>query len=306
MRAQYLTGAAPWYNAVAGRIGERVMLTRDHGYLKLRTEPAGEASRSLEQEGYAVLRGVLDREACTALRAELESVYRTWPRDGRNARRPAEEDEDFRYEMLNRSARAQAAVAHPAILAAIEPLLGEDCHVIANTCWRNPPRAHNTHGGGFWHIDAGPHVPHDPSIAWDERIPYPVFAIGAHIYVEDCGLESGPTGVIPGSHKSGVSPPRDRASDDSLTWNGRGVLPLLAKAGDVALFVSDVWHRRMPTLPGDRGRFFLQVHYGRRDLAQRIRTTAANPQLSAEAIARAQTERERRLIGLHAAFFYDG
>ena len=56
---------------------------------------------------------------------------------------PLEEAEDFRYEMLNRCAAAQRTVGHPAILAVIEPLLGEDCHVIANTCWRNPPRAAN-------------------------------------------------------------------------------------------------------------------------------------------------------------------
>ena len=72
-------------------------------------------------------------------------------------------------------------------------------------------------------------------------------------------------------------------------------------------FVSDIWHRRMPTKLGkDRGRFFLQVHYGRRDIAQRILTTEAANQLSEEAIARAETERERRVVGLHPAFFYDG
>ena len=43
----------------------------------------------------------------------------------------------------------------------------------------------------------------------------------------------------------------------------------------------------------------------RRDLAQRIRTTDAVNQLSAEAIARAETDRDRTLIGLHGPFFYD-
>jgi ectoine hydroxylase-related dioxygenase (phytanoyl-CoA dioxygenase family) len=282
------------------------VLSRDFGYLRLRAAGENEASRCLEAEGYAVLRGAFERDAIDALRREIDAVYEARPADGRNARRPADEDEDFRYEMLNRSALAQAAVGHPTILAAIEPLLGEDCHVIANTCWRNPPRAHHSHGGGFWHIDAGPHIPRDPSIPWDDRIPYPVFAIGAHIYLADCPLESGPTGVIPGSHKSGSFPPRDRVADVDLEWNGRKVLPLVAAAGDVALFVSDVWHRRLPTGPGDCGRYFLQVHYGRRDIAQRIRTTAAVNHLAPEAVARARTARERTLIGLHPPFFYDG
>jgi hypothetical protein len=72
------------------------------------------------------------------------------------------------------------------------------------------------------------------------------------------------------------------------------------------LFVSDVWHRRLPSLPGDPGRFFLQCHYGRRDLAQRLRPTSESNQLSDEAQARATTRREQTLIGLHRPFFYDG
>ncbi|MEZ5559236.1 MAG: phytanoyl-CoA dioxygenase family protein [Pseudomonadales bacterium] len=283
------------------------MLQRVRGYLLPRRGAAGAASAELQELGYTVLRGVLDRTEVATLRADLERVYAEYPADGRAAAvRDPEEDEDFRYQMFNRSAAAQAVIGHPRILETIEPLLGEDCHVIANTCWRNPPRAHNQHGGGFWHIDAGPHVPRDPGIPWDDRIPYPIFAIGAHIYVADCPLASGPTGVIPGSHKSGQPPPRERFDDVHLSWNGQGVVALEAAAGDVALFVSDVWHRRLPTGEGDRGRFFLQAHYGRRDIAQRVLTTAEVNQVSAAALARATTPRARTLIGLHEPFFYDG
>ncbi len=91
--------------------------------------------------------------------------------------------------------------------------------------------------------------------------------------------------------------------DDTLTWNGTGPVRVIAKAGDVSLFVSGAWHRRLPSLEGDPGRFFLQVHYARRDIAQRIRTTGRANHLSPDAIARATTSRERTLIGLHAAGF---
>ncbi len=57
---------------------------------------------------------------------------------------------------------------------------------------------------------------------------------------------------------------------------------------------------------GGDGRLFLQVHYGRRDIAQRIRTTDEVHHLSPEAVERATSERERTLIGLHAPYFYDG
>jgi hypothetical protein len=135
-----------------------------------------------------------------------------------------------------------------------------------------------------------------------------VFALGVHIYLMDCALEDGPTGVIPGSHLSGRPPPKGRHLDNDLDYEGQGVTPFIVKAGDAGLFVSDIWHRRMPTQDGDHGRFFLQVHYGRRDIAQRILTTADVNQLSPEAIARAQagSERDRRVVGLHPAFFYDG
>jgi hypothetical protein len=140
----------------------------------------------------------------------------------------------------------------------------------------------------------------------EPRIPYPVFAIAAHLYLWDCPIDAGPTGVIPGSHTSGQAPPPERLADETLEWAGRGMVPVLAEAGDVALFVSDIWHRRMPLGPHDPGRMFVQCHYGRRDMAQRIRPTSVVNHLSDEALARARTRRERTLVGIHPLGFYDG
>jgi ectoine hydroxylase-related dioxygenase (phytanoyl-CoA dioxygenase family) len=274
-------------------------------YLQPRTEPAPLESEQLEREGYAIIRGLLSHADVTELGQEIAAVFERDPPDERGRRSP-EDAAMFRYAMLNRSAAAQRAIGHPALLAVIEPLLGEDCHIIANTAWRNPAGQPGSHGGQSWHIDAGPHIPLPEGVRWPADIAHPVFAIGVHIYLEDCAIEDGPTGVLPGSHLSGRPPPADRLFDDELDYEGRKVEPLLTKAGDAGLFVSDVWHRRMPTRDGDRGRFFLQAHYGRRDIAQRLATTAARNQLSPEAIERAMTERERRLIGLHPAGFYDG
>ena len=94
--------------------------------------------------------------------------------------------------------------------------------------------------------------------------------------------------------------------DSNLDYEGQKVVPLITKAGDAGLFVSDIWHRRMPTQAGDHGRFFLQVHYGRRDIAQRLLPTAAVNQLSPEAVGRARTARQKSVIGLHPMLFYDG
>ncbi len=257
------------------------------------------ASAQLEAEGWALLTGVLSPAEVAELTAEIDTVYAATNPDVRyrEADRP-----DFRYEMYNRSPAAQRAIAHPAILAAIEPLLGEDCHVIANTCWRNPP----DFPGGPWHCDAGPHVPRPDGVPWDDRIPYPVFVIGAHLWLSDVTVADGPTAVIPGSHRSGRLPPRDRVNDPDLSYEGRTAVAPEAAAGDVLLFVSDSWHRGTPSLPGGQGRLFLQCHYGRRDIAQRVLTTDAVNHVAPEARERIGSEREAQLLGLHQPFFYDG
>ena len=283
------------------------MLTRRGGYLHWRPDDEGPTdSLRLQRDGWTLLDGVLDAAEVAELAAEIRRVYVDVPADRRRPARDPAELEQFRYEMLNRAEACLRVAGHPRILEVVEPLLGEDCHVIANTAWWNPADVEHTHGGGRWHIDAGPHLPRAEGIPWDERIPYPVFAVAAHILLQDCPLASGPTGIIPGSHTSGRAPPPDRLGDPTLTWNGVSPVVLEAFAGDVQLFVSDVWHRRMPTGPGDQGRLFLQVHYGRRDIAQRLRTTTEVNHLSADAMRWVADERARSLVGLHPPFFYDG
>jgi Phytanoyl-CoA dioxygenase (PhyH) len=279
------------------------MLTRSSGLLSLRSDPVPASVERLQSDGYVVLDGVFVEEEIAALCADVERVFEEYPPDERGD--TPEQSTPFRYEMLNRSGVVQRAVGHPRLLEVVEPLLGEDCHVIANTAWWQRP-GENDHLGRFWHIDGGPHVPRDPTVSWDTRIPYPVFAVAAHLYLWDCPIEAGPTGLIPGSHTSGQAPPMERLADGDLEWNGQGAVPIVARAGDVALFSSDIWHRRMPSGPHDPGRMFVQCHYGRRDIAQRIRPTSSVNHLSAEALARAQTPRERTLAGYHPLGFYDG
>jgi len=283
------------------------MLRKVGGYLISKPSAAApSASQQLEQEGFVLLQGLLGAEEIDLLRSEITEIFTNLPPDGRSKERSDEDDLMFRYEMLNRSAACQRMIAHSAILEVIEPLLGEDCHVIANTAWRNPAGHSGGHKGQAWHIDAGPHVPLPPGTQWPVDIPHPVFAIGCHVYLQDCNEADGPTGVIPGSHLSGRPPPRDQLFDETLSYEGQSAIPLIAKAGDVGLFVSDVWHRRMPTQNNDQGRFFLQIHYGRRDIAQRIRTTHDAHQLSPEALARMNDDRDKTIAGIHTARFYDG
>ncbi|MEZ6194549.1 MAG: phytanoyl-CoA dioxygenase family protein [Planctomycetota bacterium] len=282
-------------------------LRRAFGLFTLHDEPVPPETEQLQREGHALLRGVFAGEELRALREEIEEIYATCPGDRRAGIVDDNAASAFRYQMYNRSARCQEAMGHPRILEVIEPLLGCDCHAINSTAWRNPaglvddPEAYY-----FWHIDGGPYVPRPPGLDWPDAIPYPIFVIGSHIFLEDCRLEDGPTTVVPTSHRSGELPPKALRYEEHLEYRGHGPVSLVAEAGDVAFFVSDVWHRRRLPTADSRGRFFLQTNYGRRDIAQRILTTEEVHHASEDALARATTPRQRTLIGIHPACYYDG
>ena len=140
------------------------MIRRMGKNLGLLTAPVPDASVELERDGCTIIRGVLDAATVTALVDEADRVFQDAPPERNRSDR-----EEFRYQLLNRSELALRTLGHPRILEVIEPLLGNDCHVIANTLWRNPPEF----GGGPWHCDAGPHVPRPPDVAVGRSHPIP-------------------------------------------------------------------------------------------------------------------------------------
>ena len=267
---------------------------------------APDASYALEKDGHVILPGVFDSASITALREEIEGVFDLLPGDERLGCMDEARKAMFRYEMFNRSALAQQALSHPRMLEVVEPLLGDDCHVIANTVWRNPADREHAPNGQQWHVDGGPYLARPPGTPWPENIDYPIFVITAHVYLEAVGIADGPTAVLPGSHRSGGLPPHERMWDTDLTYEGRVGEMHLVEPGDVSMFVSDTWHRRMPLLEDNTGRFFMQVVYARREIAQRIVPSERCNPASAEARERAQSLRERQLIGIHDPGFYDG
>ena len=268
--------------------------------------PAPEGSVALERDGNYLLRAEFSPLEVERLRADILEVYGRIPGDMRAGRTSPENAEMFRYEMFNRSALCQETIARPAVLAILEPLLGQDCHVISCTAWKNPPGHASAPRGQEWHVDGGPHVPRSPGSEWPEAIPYPIFVVATHVYLQDVRLADGPTACVPGSHTSGILPPAESMWESELSYHGRRSVAHLARAGDVGFFVSDVWHRRLPPASDAVGRFFLQTNYARREIAQRVRPTSVVNHASPEALARARTDRERSLIGLHPEVYYDG
>jgi ectoine hydroxylase-related dioxygenase (phytanoyl-CoA dioxygenase family) len=268
--------------------------------------PAPEGTHALERHGHYLLRGAFSPEELERLREEILAVYRDVAPDRRAGRTSEDNAAMFRYQMFNRSALCQQAIARPALLEILEPLLGGDCHAITCTAWRNPPGNAHAPRGQEWHVDGGPHVPRAENVGWPANIPYPIFVVATQIYLHDVALEDGPTAFAPGSHTSGRVPPSESAWDLELPYHGCERAVHVARAGDVTFFVSDVWHRRLPPSEAGAGRFFLQTNFARREIAQRVLPTDEVNHASAVALARATDLRARQLIGLHRQVFYDG
>lgn len=281
------------------------MIRKDENYNRLLEGNTQPQARALEEDGHAFRSGAFSAETIAALREEISEVFRSLPPDQRKNSRDPVRAAMFRYQMFNRSPRSQEILGRREILDVIEPVLGDDCHVIACTAWRNPPDPAHAPYGQEWHVDGGPHVVRPEGVPWPEAIPYPIFVVTVHVYLQPCRLEDGPTAVLPGSHKSGRLPPDARRWDLDLTYEGKSGLAHVAEAGDLSFFVSDSWHRRLPPLEGGQGRYFLQINYGRREIAQRVLPPEEMSPAGAEARERATDLRQRQLLGLHEQGFYD-
>ena len=123
------------------------MIERVKGNLQVLGGVAPEASQALEREGYCVLREVFDAAAIAALAQELDTAFAEPSLHG------GRDEGEHRHAMLNRSELCQRAIATPRSSKRSSRCLGGDCHVIANTAWRNAA----AFAGGPWHCDAGPH-----------------------------------------------------------------------------------------------------------------------------------------------------
>jgi ectoine hydroxylase-related dioxygenase (phytanoyl-CoA dioxygenase family) len=282
------------------------MIRKHENYNRLIEDNGHQYAQALESDGHALIRGAFSTETIDAVRAEVDEVFERYPPDRRDNCLEPERGAMFRYEMFNRSALCQEILARREVLDSVEPLLGDDCHVIACTAWHNPPGAAHAPYGQDWHVDGGPYVVRPEGVPWPDAIPYPVFLVTAHIYLQPVRLEDGPTAVLSGSHRSGRLPPHERRWDLDLTYDGLGGLAHVVEAGDVGFFVSDSWHRRLPPQEDSRGRYFLQVVYGRREIAQRVLTPQVLNPANEVALARATTPRQRQLLGVHEQGFYDG
>lgn len=143
------------------------------------------------------------------------------------------------------------------ILSLVEAVLGTNAGFVG----QNVIRSQKSSGISNWHIDDIVEFPLPPEIPrHDPRIRMPVFWFTIQIALSDIDApEYGPTEFVPGSHYSGRHPPNIEMGEP-MAFEGRGIQPVLVKAGDIYLFNHQLWHRGSVN-HSDRTRYLMQSQY---------------------------------------------
>jgi ectoine hydroxylase-related dioxygenase (phytanoyl-CoA dioxygenase family) len=246
---------------------------------------------ALELDGYACIASALTPEQAKSARSRIDALQPLhW--DEVHGRGGADRRLDRYLNVFNRDPYWLQFLDRPGIIELGETALGSDCHIIGETAWRSHPGS----AGEPLHVDYAP-------LQWCGDAPrrdirMPIFILTVHYYLNDVTAELAPTRVVPGSHRAGRTPQADETA-----WHGREAQPVLAAAGDALVFRSDLWHAGSDNLSASDTRYLLQVHYGRREMAQHF-SPYLDWRFDPRVLAAAST-RQRRLLGDHAPGAYD-
>ncbi|MGZ5152972.1 MAG: phytanoyl-CoA dioxygenase family protein [Burkholderiales bacterium] len=260
-------------------------------YALYETQPMVNA---LEAEGYAFVPGVLSAQQCSAAREMIDALEPiAWDEvDGGAVRHGAARFMDRYLCVFNRDPYWLQFIDRPGLIDLAQAALGPDCHLIGMTAWRSHPG----YKAEPFHVDYLPFASGESGLLGAGRMP--MFILTLHLYLSEITSDHAPTRVIPGSHLAG-RPPRELETQ----WQTRGPQVVLAGAGDALAFRSDVWHAGSDNRTASDVRYLLQVHYGRREMAQHFSPYMSwrfNP-----AVLAAASPRQWRLLGDHDPGAYD-
>ncbi len=230
----------PYSSAETQRIVEEL---RDEGYCHL--------GQVLEAEEVAALKGAMDRKMNDPkILGDEEGDHIR----GRSLMRMFEYDYAFR-DLIVREPFASLA----------EAVLGDDCHLMSQNALFT--KAGEGEDVGGWHVDDLVHFPLSDGVeSYDRRMAMPCLVLQIFTPLTDVEeVKYGPTQVVPGSHYAGRRP----EIQDNPTFDGRGPVSILARAGDAYLFNNQIWHRGGPNR-SDRDRFLGGVTYSKRFISQRF------------------------------------
>ncbi|WP_411817991.1 phytanoyl-CoA dioxygenase family protein [Hyphococcus sp. DH-69] len=190
----------------------------------------------LDQDGYAVIENVLDKEQINTIKGAL-SPYLNQNIRGRNEFEGR--DSNRVYAMLAKSPVFAELVTHPLAMAFVEADLGTDC--LLSACL-----AINLHPGETaqpWHFDDA-HC----------TIPRPRQSLGVSSFwaITDTTEDNGATEIIPGSHLWGDEPVNGALEDTDFDKTGRregdpgareDAKKVIMPAGSLMIAKGTLWHR---------------------------------------------------------------
>ena len=221
--------------------------------------------RRLDEDGYAIVEGILAREDATEIGAELRRLLDGVPA-GRN---PFEGFHTRRlYAIYAKTRVLDDLTLHPLVLGALDHVLGPHYQLSGPTG-----------------IEIGPgeaeQVLHRDDDIYPVARPHPQLVTNVMWAFDDFTVENGATRLYPGSHRSIERPPESAPVV-------RAVMP----AGSVMLYVGSLWHGGGENRT-DRSRLGVAIEYCASWLrAQETHLLAVPP-----ALARTLAPRLRELLG---------
>ena len=214
----------------------------------------------LYTDGYAHLGPVLEAEEVAALRDALERKAA----DPRILNDPeGDHIRGFSYlRMFEYDNAFRDLIVREPFASLAEAILGDDCHLMSQNAL-----IYESGIGGGWHVDDLLHFPLPDGVdRHDTRIRVPCMVLQVFTPLSDAdSLQGGCTEVVPGSHNAGRMP-NDK---DHPSFEGRGPVPILARAGEAYLFHNQIWHRGAPN-QSDQRRLLGGVTYSRRFVSQKF------------------------------------
>jgi ectoine hydroxylase-related dioxygenase (phytanoyl-CoA dioxygenase family) len=194
----------------------------------------------VDSRGYAILSDVLDAAQCEVLVDEVDRIEREQSIDfGQN------DFEGFRtrriFNLIARSARFRALAIEPAVLAAVEAVLGEGFLLSGTTSM---------------HIGPGetPQLLHADDGMVSLPRPHPATMVTTLWALSDFTPENGATRLIPNSHRrQGLVPTAEEEATETLS--------AIMKAGSVLVFHASLWHGGGANTTTDIERYGLSVQY---------------------------------------------
>lgn len=200
-----------------------------------------EERERLEREGFVRLAGVLDARS-------LAELHAGWDRAEARGGEAASGSNWGPKDLVEEPAFARCLM-EPRVLDALRALLGEDL-VLRSMAGRSPPLGH---GGQGLHID------------WNEPVaPGKHLLVNAFWALDDMDETNGATRAVPGSHLWGRAPRGAEAQPHNVHPKE---IRLWARAGDVVVASSHVWHAGARNESGRRRRVVI-AQFSRPELAR--------------------------------------